>query len=125
MSGFIYKISDDGFRWTKGEQRIFGGCSSISIEPPLSKDHVYATRPKQDPHQQLMTTEQLSIKVKFGEDLRRFCVRRDITFIDLVRFITQQFGFDEDQAQLKYIDDEEEVFSAFELFLVHLASSLT
>jgi len=77
----------------------------------LSKDHVYATRPKQDPHQQLMTTEQLSIKVKFGEDLRRFCVRRDITFIDLVRFITQQFGFDEDQAQLKYIDDEEELIT--------------
>jgi len=56
-------------------------------------------------------TTHLALKVKHGDDIRRFSVQKNLTFGELHHLISKHFVIAPEHVQLKYIDDEEELIT--------------
>jgi len=55
--------------------------------------------------------DHISLKVKLDEDIRRFSVPKEITFVELHSLVSKHFVLAPENVQLKYIDDEEELIT--------------
>jgi len=53
----------------------------------------------------------LSLKIKFGDDLRRFSVSQEVSYSDLSALVSKHFAIPAGNVLIKYVDDEEELIT--------------